>query len=228
MTTLVLQCIVLDGESILYELVSGEEQSCVEESYPVENETVGIQINQTPIDYTSPGYNEDSLSAHSFSQPSHGSYQINPSPLQGYAPSGGHSPIGSDSAPYYDCSSSFNGSYLSEPHYFPSGPSSLPTYHMGVLNTASYGYQNTSTPVANSDTLALNRSSDFTDSRDDNLSSVRGRSRSFSMQGKPPEIEQVAGKRRKSLCYIGTSKSEPTNVLNASGKQRCILVVIPS
>ena len=82
--------------------------------------------------------------------------------------------------------------------------------------------------MVNSDTQALNRPSDFTDGRDNNLSGVRGRSRSFSMQGKPPELEQVTGKRRKSLCYIGTSKSDPINVLNASGKQWCILIAMAS
>ena len=87
------------------------------------------------------------------------------------------------------------------------------------LNPNSYNYQNTSTPMTSSQ-FAVDGSMDFTDGRDDNLSSDgRGRSRSFSMQGKPPDIEQVTGKRRKSLCYIGSSKSEPINVLNASGKR---------
>jgi len=89
-----------------------------------------------------------------------------------------------------------------------------------MVNTAAYNYS--STPIMNSvvrqsPSFPMEGSTDFTD---DNSSSVRGRSRSFS-QTKPPVLntEQVTGKRRKSLCVIGTSKSEPTNVLNASGKK---------
>ena len=126
MITSVYNCIVLDGESILYELVSGEEQ-CVEESCSVENENIGIHINHSPIDYSTQEYNEDSLLSHSFSQPGNSSpYQSNSPHLQPY---GGHSPTGSDSDTYHDHNSSFSGrndTYLSQPHYLQSGPSSLP------------------------------------------------------------------------------------------------------
>lgn len=89
------------------------------------------------------------------------------------------------------------------------------------LHPNGYNYQSTSTPMTSSGLpqFAVDGSRDFTDGRDDNLSSGGRRSRSFSMQTKPPDIEQVTGKRRKSLCYIGSSKSEPINVLNASGKK---------
>ena len=130
---IIYNCVVSGGESILYELVSGEEQeqSCVEESCSVENENIGIQINHPPMDDSSQGYNEDNLSGHNFSQPGRSSpYQSN---LQ-YPLSGGHSPAGSDSDAYFDCDSSFsgrNGAYLPEPHFFPSGPSSLPVLSLG-------------------------------------------------------------------------------------------------
>ena len=233
-------CVISGGESILYELVSGEEQEqpCVEESCSVENENNGISINHPPID-SSQGYNEDSFSQAGRSSPYH---------LQPYTLSGGHSPAGSDSDTYFDCNSSFSGrsdAYLPESRFFPSAPSSLPvpgmcvllvyqlfvlmmqTFMLGCaligtyLNPNGFNYQNTSTPMTSSGLpqFAVNGSRDFTDGRDNDLSSSgRARSHSYSMQGKRPDIEQVTGKRRKSLCHIGSSKSEPINVLNASGK----------
>ena len=71
-------------------------------------------------------------------------------------------------------------------------------------------------------TFAVDRSRDFSDGRDDSSPSNRTRSRSFSMQQhKPLDIEQVTstGRRRKSLCNIGSLMSDPINVLNASGKK---------
>ena len=90
-----------------------------------------------------------------------------------------------------------------------------------MLNPTGYKYQNTSTPMTNSGLpqFVMDGSRDFTDGNDNLSSGGRGRSRSYSMQGKPPDIEEMTGKRRKSLCYIGSSKSEPINVLNASGKK---------
>ena len=115
MITSIYNC-VTDGERILHELVGEEEQSCVEESYSMENENVGIQIDHTPV---------DNLSDHSFSQPGRTSpYQSNSPHLQPYPPSGGHSPAESDSDAYYDCNSSLSG--RSGAYLFPSGPSSLP------------------------------------------------------------------------------------------------------
>ena len=66
--------------------------------------------------------------------------------------------------------------------------------------------------------FATDRLRDYTDGRDDSSSS-RIRSRSLSVHNRPPGMEEVTptGRRRKSLCYIGSSLSEPTNVLNASG-----------
>jgi len=49
-----------------------------------------------------------------------------------------------------------------------------------------------------------------------------GRTRASSFGARPTVLNSdqssVSGKRRKSLCNIGPSKSEPTNVLNAAGK----------
>ena len=92
-----------------------------------------------------------------------------------------------------------------------------------MINATSYSYQS-NTPVMAATpqlTFAMDRSRDFTDnSRDEDSSySSCGRSRSFSLQGKPPDVEQVTGKKRTSLCYIGKSKSGPINVLNATGKE---------
>ena len=63
-------------------------------------------------------------------------------------------------------------------------------------------------------------SPDFADLRGD-----MGRTRASSFgatQSRPTALNtdqnQVSGKRRKSLCNIGSSKSEPTNVLNAAGE----------
>lgn len=90
-------------------------------------------------------------------------------------------------------------------------------YQPIVFNSAGYSYQNSSTPVVGS--LAPFLMGEL-DSRDDGEYSCHTRSRSVSVHAKPvmSNSEQVTGKRRKSLCYIGTSKSEPTNVLNASGR----------
>lgn len=120
----------LDGEQMLHELCSSEEeQACVEESHSVENETVGILINNhLPLDYSAQGYSEEDsrLSGHNYS--GHNSpYQSNSprvSLAQGYPPS-----TGFDSEAYYDSFSSINGSYLSDrhcPQLTGSGPSSLP------------------------------------------------------------------------------------------------------
>ena len=66
--------------------------------------------------------------------------------------------------------------------------------------------------------FVMDRLRGYTDGRDDNSSS-RIRSHSLSVHNKPPVIEEVTStrRRRKSLCYIGSSMSKPTNVLNASG-----------
>ena len=96
--------------------------------------------------------------------------------------------------------------------------------HPAMINATSYSYQS-STPMmaaaAPQLTFAMDKSRDFTDSsrNEDSSSSSRGRSRSFSIQDKRPNVEQVTGKRRTSLCYIGSSKSDPVNVLNATGKE---------
>lgn len=134
-----------DGESILYELVSGgEEQSCAEHSQSVEHENVGILISQSPMECSAQSCNDDELSVHSYSQhgrtsPRHNqsnSSHLNLSQAYHHQLSSDHSPTGSDSEMYYDCnssfsgrnlSSSFNGMNLSEPHFLqPTGPSSLP------------------------------------------------------------------------------------------------------
>lgn len=234
---------------MLHELCSSEEeeQACVEESHSVENETVGILINNhLPLDYSAQGYSEEDsrLSGHNYS--GHNSpYQSNSprvSLAQGYPPS-----TGFDSKAYYDSFSGINGSYLSDrhcPQLTGSGPSSLPA--MGrycvcvlvvvimkgkfivllLLLIGYYSAYQSSTPMmgmaAPQMTFAVDRSRDFSDGRDDSSPSNRTRSRSFSMQRhKPLDIEQVTstGRRRKSLCNIGSSMSDPINVLNASGEK---------
>ena len=118
----------VDGESILYGLVNGDDQ-CVEES--MENDSVDIVVSQPPVDdYSSQVYlnNEDDLSRHSFSPPDHTSlYQSSSSHLQGQDYT--HSPTESDGGPYYSRSRSFSGRPTAHStEYFPSvGPSSLPT-----------------------------------------------------------------------------------------------------
>ena len=141
MSTYLFMLHCLDGEQILHDLCSSaeEEQSGVEESHSVENDNVGILINNhSPIEYSSQGYNEEDsrLSAHAYS--SHSSpYQSNSPRVnlsQGYPPSAGHSPTGSDSEAYYGCNASLSGrndNYLSEGHFLQ--PSSLPAMHMGRL-----------------------------------------------------------------------------------------------
>ena len=215
---------------MLHELCSDEEEEEAE-SYLIENESVGILINNhLPLDYSAQGYSEEDLrlSGHNYS--GHNSpYQSNSphiSLAQGCPPS-----TGFDSDRH--C-----------PQLTGSGPSSLPAmgrYCVCVLVFVTmkgkfivllllligyYSAYQSSTSVmgmaAPQMTFAVDRSRDFSDGRDDSSPSNRTRSRSFSMQRhKPLDIEQVTstGRRRKSLCNIGTSMSDPINVLNALGEK---------
>lgn len=93
-------------------------------------------------------------------------------------------------------------------------------YHHSAMHSSTSYSRHSSTPLMGPVAPRPTLTADFTDGRDDDgLAGSRVRSRSFSVQGKPPDIEQVTGKRRKSLCYIGSSKSDPINVLNASGEK---------